>query len=78
MQDKDWWHEVCTVTLEWFDLRTEALLAEKHAIAIERPRYNGVAGHQSPGHGVTPNRVIRMRQEWDEWLRLPASTSAPR
>jgi predicted GIY-YIG superfamily endonuclease len=39
-QDKPWWTEVDTVKITHYDSRTEALTAERQAIADERPQYN--------------------------------------
>lgn len=39
-KDKPWWPRVATLTLEWFDSRTEALGAEVDAIRSERPLHN--------------------------------------
>jgi hypothetical protein len=38
--DKPWWPEVTTRTIEWFDDRRAAERAEFEAIQKERPRYN--------------------------------------
>ncbi|MFB7845493.1 GntR family transcriptional regulator [Streptomyces sp. NPDC056053] len=38
--DKPWWPEVNTHTLQWFNSRDDASVAERDAIADERPRYN--------------------------------------
>lgn len=43
-RDKDWWHEVDTITIEKFESRGAALLAERQAIISERPAYNIVHG----------------------------------
>lgn len=37
---KPWWHEVSSMSLEHFDTRDEALIAEKDAIVTEHPLYN--------------------------------------
>lgn len=44
---KRWFPLVASITLEWHDTEASALLAEAHAIAIERPRYN-IAGNRGP------------------------------
>jgi hypothetical protein len=64
--DKAWWTRVATITLAWFDSRAAAEAEETRAIQAERPAHNRVAGHQSPGGGITPNRVFRMREEWEQ------------
>lgn len=38
--DKEWWPEVATLSVEWFDSRTEALAMEANAIRAEQPRHN--------------------------------------
>ncbi len=53
---KRWWPLVRTITLEWHATHAAARLAEKRAIADERPRYN-VAG--SP---ITPRRPARAKE----------------
>lgn len=50
---KRWFPLVSAITLEWHATHAEAMLAEKRAIAAERPRYN-IAG--SP---VAPKRAVR-------------------
>jgi predicted GIY-YIG superfamily endonuclease len=47
--DKEWWPEVATLSIEWFDSRAEALAMEAKAIRIEQPRHN----IQHNGAGVT-------------------------
>lgn len=37
---KVWFPQVSTITLEWFPTKAAAVLAERHAILAERPRYN--------------------------------------
>lgn len=39
---KNWWPLVSMITLEWHDTAAAAALAERQAIAAERPRYNVV------------------------------------
>lgn len=43
--DKEWWPEVESTQLDWFDSRLEAARAETKAIADEGPAYNV---HQTP------------------------------
>jgi predicted GIY-YIG superfamily endonuclease len=38
--DKPWWHEVARKQVTWFETRTEASIAELHAIETESPRYD--------------------------------------
>lgn len=38
--DKDWWSEVATREITWFDTRAEAEAAEVVAIRTKSPRYN--------------------------------------
>lgn len=35
-----WWDELRTLTVEWYDSRTEAEAAEKAAVLAEQPKYN--------------------------------------
>lgn len=35
-----WFRQIASVTVEYFDTRTEAMAAEKEAIKVERPRHN--------------------------------------
>jgi predicted GIY-YIG superfamily endonuclease len=37
---KEWFHEVCTASWEWFDTRDHALAREAHLIKSLAPRYN--------------------------------------
>lgn len=64
--DKNWWTDVRTIEVAWFASEPAALAAERDAIASERPAHNLVAGHQSPGDGSTPNRIVRLGSEWEE------------
>lgn len=50
---KRWFPLVSTITLEWHATHAEAVLAEKRAIASERPRYNIV------GSPIAPKRTAR-------------------
>ena len=47
--DKPWWPDVAEKTVEWFDNRTLALEAEKHAIVAELPAYNRLGSPLNPG-----------------------------
>ncbi|MFD5579017.1 GIY-YIG nuclease family protein [Streptomyces pseudogriseolus] len=38
--DKEWWLDVATLSMEWFESRTDALEAEAEAIRAEQPRHN--------------------------------------
>lgn len=38
--EKDWWQEVDGISIEWFESRHKASLAEAHAIGTEGPLYN--------------------------------------
>lgn len=40
--DKDWWPDVASMSLEWFDSNAEALAMEAHAIRTKHPLYNVV------------------------------------
>lgn len=37
---KAWWDEVCSKTVEWFEVRIEAARAEAVAVRVERPMWN--------------------------------------
>lgn len=39
-QDKPWWPDVARKSIEWYDTRADAELAEEAAIKIKSPRYN--------------------------------------
>lgn len=47
---KAWWPQVARREVEWVDSRASAEIAERCAIAAERPRHNGV---HNVGHPVT-------------------------
>lgn len=44
-----WWDEVRSLTIEWYETRTEAAEAEKAAILAEQPKYN--VTYLRPGSG---------------------------
>ena len=46
--EKRWFPLVSTITLEWHATHASAVLAEKRAIAAERPRYNIVGSPLAP------------------------------
>lgn len=39
-KSKDWWPEVANLSQDWYPDRTSVELAERHAIKVERPKYN--------------------------------------
>lgn len=55
--EKGWWTEVASITIEHFDTRAEATLAERSAIQAEHPMHNVIHSTQRPT-AATP-AVIR-------------------
>lgn len=55
--DKPWWPEVADQRIEWLDSRTEALDAERLAIAGEHPRFNHVHKQSSVLRFIEPRRL---------------------
>ncbi|MFI8279777.1 hypothetical protein ACIGBH_33735 [Streptomyces sp. NPDC085929] len=51
--EKKWWHLVAGKTVEWFETREQALLAEGRASREERPRYDQ-SGRLGKGHHTIP------------------------
>ncbi|MGW6741681.1 GIY-YIG nuclease family protein [Streptomyces sp. NPDC055025] len=59
--DKEWWPEVATRDVEWFDSREQASAAEVNAITSEKPLHNRT-------HNYRPSRLLAL---------LPAAVKAP-
>jgi len=49
---KEWYYDIRSIRLEHYEIRYEALCAERRAIETENPRYNGapVSKRYRPSH----------------------------
>lgn len=60
-----WFWDIATITLEHYDTKDEALLAEALAITYEKPLHNGKPSNIKNLHGVRmavhePERLLRL------------------
>lgn len=69
-RSQEWWGEVANVTVEEFPKRTEALAAERLAIAEESPKYNKQSG--SAGDHVTLRNAAAGRRISPTLVPAPA------
>lgn len=78
--EKAWWGLVMERRVEWFDTRTDALIAEVAAIKADLPLYNirdldePILRHVSRRPGVQPTRVVRVSEE--DWAAFELACSA--
>lgn len=72
--NKDWWLEVATLSIEHFDSREEAMIAENRAINIESPRHNVLGVARPLDADELRRQAEKRRQEDAERERIDAST----
>ena len=58
--DKDWWHEVASITLAEYPTRTDLMNAEREAVKSESPRYNKMLQANGSQTASTPSQSITL------------------
>lgn len=81
---KSWWTDVAEKRVEWHETRSEAVAAERAAIATELPLYNKQDSPQpfegsTVKEGTKPSRIVRIDDDtWEDYGKLCAEKGLAR